>query len=93
MSKAVNVSGTSIPLVDALIFVFQTCYLQQMSLAAVDLFARNLTQALGDRNLTHIVDIIFVSDHGMTDTSHLTWVYIDEIIGHPWKGVTRVDGK
>ncbi|KAG2344502.1 Phosphodiest-domain-containing protein [Suillus weaverae] len=63
-----------------------------MSLAAVDLFARNLTQALGERNLTHIVDIIFVSDHGMTDTSHPTWVYVDEIVGQPWKGVTKVDG-
>ncbi|KAG2151565.1 nucleotide pyrophosphatase [Suillus bovinus] len=62
------------------------------SLAAVDLFARNLTQALGERNLTHIVDIIFVSDHGMMDASHLTWVYIDEIVGQPWKGVTKVDG-
>lgn len=63
-----------------------------MSLAAVDLFARNLTQALGERNLTHIVDIIFVSDHGMTDTSHPTWIYVDEIVGQPWKGVTKVDG-
>ncbi|KAG1894240.1 nucleotide pyrophosphatase [Suillus fuscotomentosus] len=52
-----------------------------MSLAAVDLFARNLTQALGERNLTHIVDIIFVSDHGMTDMSHPTWIYVDEIVG------------
>lgn len=63
-----------------------------MSLAAVDLFARNLTQALGERNLTHIVDIIFVSDHGMTDTSHPTWVYVDEIVGQSWKGVTKMDG-
>ncbi|KAG1766183.1 alkaline-phosphatase-like protein [Suillus occidentalis] len=63
-----------------------------MSLAAVDLFARNLTQALGERNLTHIVDIIFVSDHGMTDTSHPTWIYVDEIVGQQWKGVTKVDG-
>ncbi|KAG1870066.1 alkaline-phosphatase-like protein, partial [Suillus subluteus] len=44
-----------------------------MSLAAVDLFAQNLTQVLGERNLTH-------SDHGMADTSHLTWVYVDEIV-------------
>ncbi|KAG2362933.1 alkaline-phosphatase-like protein, partial [Suillus spraguei] len=62
------------------------------SLAAIDLFARNLTQALGERNLTHIVDIIFVSDHGMTDTSQPTWVYVDEIVGQPWKGVTKMDG-
>jgi predicted AlkP superfamily pyrophosphatase or phosphodiesterase len=93
MSKAVNVSIASIPLVDVLIFIFKTCYLIQMSLAAIDLFARNLTQALGERNLTHIVDIIFVSDHGMMDTSHPTWIYVDEIVGQSWKGVTRVDGK
>ncbi|OAX37433.1 Phosphodiest-domain-containing protein [Rhizopogon vinicolor AM-OR11-026] len=63
-----------------------------MTLAAVDLFARNLTQALGERNLTHIVDVIFVSDHGMADTSHPTWLYIDEIIGQPWGGVISNDG-
>ncbi|KAG1823238.1 nucleotide pyrophosphatase [Suillus variegatus] len=63
-----------------------------MSLAAVDLFARNLTQALGERNLTHIVDIIFVSDHGMADMSHPTWIYVDEIVGELWKGVTKMDG-
>ncbi|KAG2095131.1 alkaline-phosphatase-like protein [Suillus discolor] len=63
-----------------------------MSLAAIDLFARNLTQALGERNLTHIVDIIFVSDHGMADMSHPTWIYVDEIVGELWKGVTKMDG-
>ncbi|KAG1887655.1 Phosphodiest-domain-containing protein [Suillus subluteus] len=63
-----------------------------MSLAAIDLFAQNLTQALGERNLTHIVDIIFVSDHGMTDTSHPTWVYVDEIVGWPSMGLRFAPG-
>jgi predicted AlkP superfamily pyrophosphatase or phosphodiesterase len=34
-----------------------------------------------DRNLTHIVDVIYVSDHGMTDTSAQHVIYLDEIIG------------
>lgn len=34
-----------------------------------------------DRNLTHIVDIIYVSDHGMAETSSQRIVYLDEIIG------------
>jgi predicted AlkP superfamily pyrophosphatase or phosphodiesterase len=75
-----------------LIFMFQTTS-RQMSLAAVDLFARNLTQALGERNLTHIVDVIFVSDHGMADTSHPTWLFVDDIVGPSWEGVTSMDGK
>ena len=33
------------------------------------------------RNLTDIVDVIFVSDHGMTDTSHPELVYMDDILG------------
>lgn len=33
------------------------------------------------RNLAEIVDVIFVSDHGMADTSHPEWVYIDDYLG------------
>lgn len=47
----------------------------------VDLFAKHLHDALEERNLTDIVDIVFVSDHGMTDTSHPTSVYVDDILG------------
>lgn len=64
-----------------------------MTLATVDVFARNLTQALGERNLTHIVDVIFVSDHGMVDTSHPTFLYVDDIVGQPWEGVITKDGR
>jgi len=76
-----------------MIFSFQTLCSCQTTLVAIDLFALNLTKALSERNLTHIVDVIFVSDHGMTDTSHPTFVYVDDIIGQPWEGVITMDGK
>jgi len=44
-------------------------------------FAKNLHDSLAARNLSDIVDIIFVSDHGMTDTSHPEHVYMDDILG------------
>jgi predicted AlkP superfamily pyrophosphatase or phosphodiesterase len=55
--------------------------LQQKVLSQVDKFAKDIQESMATRNLTDIVDIIFVSDHGMTDTSHPTLVYIDDIIG------------
>lgn len=51
------------------------------TLGKVDEFAKRLHTSLKDRNLEDIVDIIFVSDHGMTDTSHPEPVYIDDFIG------------
>ncbi|RDB14576.1 hypothetical protein Hypma_016311 [Hypsizygus marmoreus] len=51
------------------------------TLSEVDAFARNLQTSLASRNLTSIVDIIFVSDHGMTDTSDPELVYMDDILG------------
>ena len=46
------------------------------------------------RNLTDIVDVIFVSDHGMTDTSHPELVYIDDILGgeDAYDDIEHVDG-
>jgi predicted AlkP superfamily pyrophosphatase or phosphodiesterase len=41
----------------------------------------HLHNQLQARNLTDIVDIVFVSDHGMVDTSDYNLVYIDEILG------------
>ncbi|KAM6494084.1 Phosphodiest domain containing protein [Amanita muscaria] len=51
------------------------------TLREVDLFAKNLHDNLEVRNLTDIVDVVFVSDHGMTDTSHPELVYVDDILG------------
>ncbi|KAK1228074.1 hypothetical protein PQX77_008899 [Marasmius sp. AFHP31] len=48
------------------------------TLATVDTFARNLHDSLAERNLTDIVDVVFVSDHGMADTSHPEHIYVDD---------------
>ena len=57
----------------------------------VDTFAKDLHTQLVTRNLSEIVDVIFVSDHGMTDTSHPELVYIDDedIMGE--KGVACIE--
>jgi len=63
------------------------------TLKYVDSFARDLHDSLVARNLTEIVDVIFVSDHGMTDTSHLELVYIDDLLGEDgWTAVKHEDG-
>lgn len=36
---------------------------------------------------------MFVSDHGMTDTSHPEWIYIDDILGEGFKELEHVDGE
>lgn len=53
----------------------------QRTLVQVDLFAKELHDSIAARNLTDIVDIVFVSDHGMTDTSHPEPIYMDDILG------------
>jgi predicted AlkP superfamily pyrophosphatase or phosphodiesterase len=63
------------------------------TLLEVDGFAKNLHDALADRHLTDIVDIVFVSDHGMTDTSHPELVYMDDILGDDGlKDIAHEDG-
>ena len=52
-----------------------------MTLKAVDEFARQVHDAIVQRNLTSIVDVIFVSDHGMTDTSIVQPVFLADILG------------
>ena len=59
----------------------------------MDRFAKDLHDSLAARNLTDIVDIVFVSDHGMTDTSHPTQVFINEILGYDGiKDIEHEDG-
>jgi predicted AlkP superfamily pyrophosphatase or phosphodiesterase len=62
-------------------------------LKTVDVFAKDLHKALKTRNLTDIVDIVFVSDHGMADTSHPEWVYIDDYLDkHALDSIDHEDG-
>ncbi|TRM70441.1 alkaline-phosphatase-like protein [Schizophyllum amplum] len=51
------------------------------TLGYVDTFAKDLSTELAVRNLTSIVDVVFVSDHGMTDTSNPEFIYVDDILG------------
>ncbi|KAF9220905.1 Phosphodiest-domain-containing protein [Gyrodon lividus] len=64
------------------------------TLLTIDTFARDLHNSLLSRNLSQIADVIFVSDHGMGDTSVVEWVYVDgeDILGDTWNNVTHHDG-
>ncbi|EPQ54545.1 Phosphodiest-domain-containing protein [Gloeophyllum trabeum ATCC 11539] len=63
------------------------------TLSYVDRFAKDIHESLEARNLTDIVDVVFVSDHGMTDTSHLNMIYIDEILGKDgYEAIEHEDG-
>lgn len=67
--------------------------MRQATLVEVDLFAKNLHGELASRNLLDIVDVIFVSDHGMTDTSHPELIYMDDILGEDgMKAIAHEDG-
>ncbi|KAG0640281.1 alkaline-phosphatase-like protein [Tuber brumale] len=46
----------------------------------VDAMLTDLLDGLNARNLTDLINIIVVSDHGMASTSHERLIYIDEII-------------
>ncbi|OJT08147.1 hypothetical protein TRAPUB_943 [Trametes pubescens] len=61
-------------------------------LKQVDIFARDLHDAIEARNLTDIFDIVFVSDHGMTDMSHPELVYVDDILGEGFERIEHEDG-
>jgi hypothetical protein len=52
-----------------------------------------LDYSLALRNLTDIVDIVFVSDHGMGDTSEPINVYIDDILGEDYSMIEHEDGQ
>ena len=59
----------------------------------MDNFAHDLLDSLEQRNLSNIVDVIFVSDHGMTDTSHLDPIYVDEILGDGYRDIMERSGE
>lgn len=67
--------------------------LKQKVLHQVDVFARDLHDGLEARNLTDIVDIVFVSDHGMTDTSRPELIYVDDILGDGFQAIEHEDGE
>lgn len=62
------------------------------ALARVDGFVGALRASLAERNLTEIVDLVVVSDHGMAATSIDRLVFLDDILGNGFEDLERRDG-
>lgn len=60
------------------------------ALAYVDDFVNLLRKEINSRNLSDIVNLIFVSDHGMAPTSNDRLLYLDDIID--LKKIEHIDG-
>lgn len=59
----------------------------------VDDFIASLYEQLAARHLTDIVDLIIVSDHGMTSTDNERVVYLDDILGSDgWEAIDHKEG-
>lgn len=50
------------------------------ALSAVDSYVKDILTAIDQRNATSIVNIVIVSDHGMTFTSNDKLIYLDHIL-------------
>ncbi|WVF71028.1 hypothetical protein IAT40_005825 [Kwoniella sp. CBS 6097] len=59
------------------------------SLAMMDRMVGGLVEGLDARNLTSLVNVIIVSDHGMTETSNDRMIYLNEILGE--EGIDAVE--
>ncbi|OCF30505.1 type I phosphodiesterase/nucleotide pyrophosphatase [Kwoniella heveanensis BCC8398] len=59
------------------------------SLALMDEMIGGLVQGLDQRNLTGLVNVVIVSDHGMTETSNARMIYLDEILGE--EGINAIE--
>ncbi|KAH8915783.1 Phosphodiest-domain-containing protein [Atractiella rhizophila] len=63
------------------------------TLSVADSFSYRLMETIRERNLTEIVDVIFIGDHGMTETSDERIIYLDEILGEEgFNGINFRDG-
>lgn len=59
----------------------------------MDDFARLVHGGLAARNLTEIVNVVIVSDHGMHDSHNERIVLLDDILGHKgFKGIKSSEG-
>ncbi|KAM0750332.1 Phosphodiest-domain-containing protein [Meredithblackwellia eburnea MCA 4105] len=65
----------------------------EKTLSEMDDFAKSILEMLDQRNLTEIVDVLFVSDHGMTDTHNERLVFLDDILGEEgFAGIEHNEG-
>jgi predicted AlkP superfamily pyrophosphatase or phosphodiesterase len=63
------------------------------TLREADEFARDIYTLLEERNLTQIVDVVFVSDHGMTSTHNERVVFLDDILGDDFDKIEHNEGE
>ncbi|WVQ85744.1 hypothetical protein IAT38_007911 [Cryptococcus sp. DSM 104549] len=61
------------------------------SLGVIDEMIGGLVAGLEERNLTGVVDVIIVSDHGMASTSNERVIYLDDVLGKD--GVDAIEHK
>ncbi|KAG8718551.1 hypothetical protein FRC08_005011 [Ceratobasidium sp. 394] len=54
-------------------------------------FAHAIRAGLNERNRSSIVDVLFVSDHGMAATHDRKWIYLDDILGED--GTNEIEWK
>ncbi|BGP18628.1 hypothetical protein JCM10213_004177 [Rhodosporidiobolus nylandii] len=53
----------------------------QKALGAVDEMVRMIFELVDQRNLSDVVDVVVVSDHGMAETSNNRLIFLDDILG------------
>ncbi|ODO12132.1 hypothetical protein I350_00918 [Cryptococcus amylolentus CBS 6273] len=62
------------------------------ALGLLDGMVGDLVRGLEGRNLTGVVDVVIVSDHGMTRTSNDRLIFLDDILGEGMKDIEHKDG-
>lgn len=65
----------------------------QATLREADGFAKDIFATLEAPNLTDIVDVIFVSDHGMAPTHNERLVFLDDILGEDFDRIEHNEGE
>lgn len=62
-------------------------------LTYVDDFVKSVQEQLEARHLADVVDLIVVSDHGMTSTDNERVVYLDKVLGQDgWDAIEHKEG-
>lgn len=75
-------SSAYVPDVDATAHHYGPEYAETYSvLSETDLFIASIWNSIRSRNLTQVVDLIVVSDHGMTSTSNSRLIYLNDLLG------------
>ena len=62
------------------------------TIADVDSMLMLLMEGLYNRNLTEVVNLVVVSDHGMASTSTSRLIQLDELLGSDFDKIERIDG-